>query len=365
MKTLQNKLYLLLLLIAAFAHGQESTKTYWAFANFYSGGTNEECRKLFMTPVFNLPKANATNYEKFEDLIKEELSAALSENNFEDESTGRIYVRTYTSEDLANEGWQQRNDREIKLALRTDYREYCEPQVLDWNYTGKAFKEDLPYSLFEDGWKKIDSIPEKISMLQLLGKLKGKTIDQNENAYTVRKRKMEIYKNGELLEYSKKTSETTAHLDYVLKANDSSILLHGKVNKLSKKLKEARPFLFNDRDVIEYLKLMVNIVHDKKNNRYTLVTQKRLFQENFALRQKELDWTFTLKDPRVLYDGKNESLISAFILRKDALCLGVFSINRVDGDIDIKDMHILKTGLDYDAGIGSENGININLSKTN
>ena len=360
MKVIIPLMFLISILSIPNGYSQIENQEIWAYGKVIPTQPTGECKTLFITAPFLVEKANLTNYEKIKFFAEEELKHDLNNGFLAISEFDYLDISVFKSKNKAFESWQRRIDNERKWALQTNFEKYCEPVLVEWTYKGKRIGVDRPYSIYEDGWSTIiepDSVHKHLELLKTLV-VSNKQLDYYNT--TIRQRPMHMYKNGKLLEFSSREDNGKIVLNYILFANKSYFLLHGQANKLIKRYADERPYLFEKEHIIDYVKLLINTMSSKDLGRATVITRKRLQGENFFLRQKELEWSFSLSDPKVIFESRNESIISAFVCIDNQLIQAIIELDRKTNKIDlINSTRVLDTFV-YDVGKSTDYGIIIN-----
>lgn len=354
-----NMKYLLLacVLLVSKHYGQEIKDEVWAYAYVNPKRVEGQCQTLYVAHPFQVPNANKFNYKKVSDLAEEELMFDLDTGFLNMAEYSSVNVLVYTSKDKAFESWQRKMENARHWAIKSDFQEYCEPVEINWAYQGKVFGKNQPYSIYEEGWTSL-LVPDSVnSHLKDLKRLKGQETKLDYNNTTVRIRPMTLFKNGKLVECLSQQEGGSRHLNYLIYTNDDVILIDGDSDKLLRVLAEKRPFLFDDDQVIDYVKLLVNTLYDKNMGRATLITRKRLRQENIELRQKELDWDFTLNDPKVIFESRDESLVSAYVCWNRELLHLIIEVDRKSNKLDVLNYIRILPDFPYETGHQTSEGI--------
>lgn len=351
------------LLYAHSNHSQETNDEIWAFVKIRTVRIKGQCQTLFISQPFVVPNATKDNYYKIEQLAEEELESDLKKDFLGIKNFGHISVNVQISKNKAYEFWERTWTNERKWAIESDFLENCEPVEIEWSYKGKKNEKSGPYSIYEEGWSNILETDSINQYLEQLKDLVSDTTNIVNNKTSIRQRPMKMYKNGKLIEFytQKKTNEYI--LSYMLFANESFFLLHGDPEKLEKRYADERPYLYESEQIIDYMKLLINTIHSEKLGRGTIITRKRLKEENFELRQKELDWTFILSDPKVLFESRDESIISAFVYIDNQLIDATIKLDRKHNNIDVLKKTRLLVDFGYNPGINTDNGILFENSK--
>lgn len=336
---------------------QEQKKEIWAYAKVQTKREQNSCRTLYITPPFPIKGVDAKNYKKIQPLAEQELQHDLESGILDIHNHDNVYVKVYDTKAKAFESWEKRLKNERDWALRSDFSQSCEPVEIVWCYTGKTFGENQWYSIYEDGWKDVTAMDSIKSHLAHLEGMLGKKLEKGYFDVRIRQRNMNMFKNGRLLEFLRKNEGEKALLTYVLILNESSFLLHGDGDKLVKRLTEERPYLFEDDQIIDYIKLLINTLNSEKLGRATVLTRERLSKEDFVLKQSELKWSFTLTDPRVLYESRDESIVAAYVYIHGELLHAIIELDRRHSKIDLlKSIRVLNH-MDYHVGHATQEGI--------
>ncbi|MCB0753397.1 MAG: hypothetical protein KDC52_18140, partial [Ignavibacteriae bacterium] len=222
-----------------------------------------QCSKLLMTNVFPVYGINEYNLNKKEQLIKEELSNTFSKKPYDTKTIDNMLIKSFEQQKDANDDWQKRYKGESDKAKFDDSGKNCEPITYNWKYSGERYFKETNYSIFEDGWSILkDSV--RLDELSHLNELLKKNLGAGPTEVVVREKPLPIFENGKLIEYSIKSKENQVIIYNRLYANDTAYFLDPK--KSLKNLQNEHPFLFNDEDVITYLKLAVNLLEDSARN---------------------------------------------------------------------------------------------------
>lgn len=354
-----NMKYLLLacVLLVSKHYGQEINDEVWAYAYVNPKKLEGQCQTLYIAHPFEVPNANKFNFKKVSDLAEEELMYDLDTGFLNMTEYSSVNVLVYTSKDKAFESWQKRIENERHWAIKNDFQEYCEPVEIEWTYQGKVFGKNKVYSIYEEGWTTLLP-PDSINMhIKNINRLNGGETKLDYYNATVRIRPLTLYKNGKLVELLSQKDDGSIQLNYLIYTNDDVILIDGDSDKLLRVLADKRPFLFDDDQVIDYVKLLVNTLYDENMGRATLITRKRLRRENFELRQKELDWNFTLNDPEVIFESRDESLVSAYVCWNRELLHLIIEVDRKSNKLDVLNYIRILPDFQYETGHQTSEGI--------
>lgn len=349
--------------ISNLSMGQESKKVYWVYAQVRKDYKKGECRTVFMSNVFKLSDADENTIQKHKYFVGEEFGNSLLDNGFDESTLKNITIRAYASEKKANEVWQQNFERATQDAIRNDFNEYCTPVNFEWTYTGERYREDLNYSIFEDGWTMLSDSLKSNELTHLKDVHNVEDLIDNEKI-NIKERKLSFFKNGRLVEYTINRGKENVLLFNRLYANDTAFFV-GKQKRFLDKLQFQRPYLYNDEDVLSYLQFAVNFMEAEGGHRVTILTRKRLAKEDFELRRQALNWDFELKDPEVIYSDRKNSLVRVFAHIKGTLNLAIFKVDNTNGEIDLEDYHTIKTGVEYNSGKTFGSGILIKNNNLN
>ena len=119
-------LSLILTQIKSFAKYNETL--FWSYLSYQIDEENTECRKTYMTRIFKL----TTNMSQL--AVMNELNMALGQHGFERVKEERMKLHRFRTFDEANAAWRVQLKLENKEAKKSDYKVFCDPQVLEWTY---------------------------------------------------------------------------------------------------------------------------------------------------------------------------------------------------------------------------------------